>query len=357
MCIPHGLAQGYYRRQCRYYKWEIWDTLFTLSGVEQCETGIYRPSSNGRAERAVQTVTTTLRNCLERNGREGSTWPQLLPQTLWGQNDLPWVISGFSAHRLLFGRELVGSGDVAPLVDEFNGAEDAEQFFDRLVEERAHVQSKLTALQKKEEAKFLKKHPPQRFQPGDWVRNVDDNSTAAKIKRIWQGPFEVMEVVSDGVYKISYLNDVLTVLSSARLKPYLAKHTGERIPLCSKTDVDSLVEDDQWVVERITGYQEFGRGRNKVMKWRVKYKRHAKEQWEPARSFVHHLTDEWVKYNKRHKVNVSLAEVKALSLTAGIRHMSSPPLSTGSHDMRREVRLCYSLLAWDLGMSIVDMPL
>ena len=338
---------------------KFWDTLFTLSGVEQCKTEIYRPSSNGRAERAVQTVTNTLRNFLEQSGREGSTWPQLLPQALWGLNDLPGVISGFSPHRLLFGREPVGFGDVAPLVDEFDGAEDAEQFFDRLVEERAHVQSKLTALHKKEEAQFLKKHPPQRFQPGDWVwvRNVDDKSTAAKIKRIWQGPFEVMEVVSDGVYKISYLNDVLTVLSSARLKPYLAKHTGERIPLCSKTDVDFLVEDDQWVVERITGHQEFGRGRNKVMKWRVKYKGHAEEQWEPARSFVHHLTDEWVKYNKRHKVNVSLAEVKALSLTAGIRHMSSPPPSTGSHDMRRAVRLCYSLLAWDMGMSIEDMPL
>ena len=93
------------------------------------------------------------------------------------------------------------------------------------------------------------------------------------------------------------------------------------------------------------------------MKWRVKYKGHAEEQWEPTRSFVHHLTDERVKYNKRHKVIVSLAEVKALSLTAGVRHMSSPPPSTGSHDMRRAVRLCYSLLAWYIGMSIEDMPL
>ena len=159
-------------------------------------------------------------------------------------------------------------------------------------------------------------------------------------------------MVSDRSYKISYLHDVLTVLGSACLKCYLAKYTGGRIPLCSKTDLDFLVEDKQWVVERITGHQGFGRGQNKVMKWRVKYKGHAEEQWEPARSFVHHLTDEWVKYNKRHKVNDSLFEVKALSLTAGIRHMSSPPLSTGSHDMHRAVLLCYSLLAWGMGMSM-----
>ena len=121
--------------------------------------------------------------------------------------------------------------------------------------------------------------------------------------------------------------------------------------------MESLVEDHQWVVERITKHQEFRSGRNKVMKWGVKYKEHAGEQWEPARSFVDHLNDEWVKYNKRHKVNVSFGKVKALSFKAGIRHMSSPPASTGSHEMHPAVRLCYSLLAWDMGMSIADMPL
>ena len=225
----------------------FWDTWFNLSGVEQCKTEIYHPSSNGRAEDAVQTVTNTLRNFFKQSGREGSAWPQLLPQAVWGLNDLLGVISGFSPHRLLFCREPVGFGDVAPLVDEFDWAKDAEQFFARLVEKGTHVQSELSALHKKEEAKLLKKHPPERFQPGYWVwvRNIDDKSTAAKIKRIWQGPFEVIEMVSDGVYKTVYLNDVPTVLSSAHLRPYLAKHTGERIPLCSKADVDFSVEDHQ----------------------------------------------------------------------------------------------------------------
>ena len=93
------------------------------------------------------------------------------------------------------------------------------------------------------------------------------------------------------------------------------------------------------------------------MNWRIKYEGHAEEHQEPARCFVHHLNDEWVKYNKLHKVNLSLGKVKALSLKAGIRHMSSPPMSSGSHEMHPAVRLCYCLLAWDMGMSIADMPL
>ena len=148
-----------------------------------------------------------------------------------------------------------------------------------------------------------------------------------------------MEVVSDRVYNILYLNDVLTVLSSAPLKPYLAKHTGKRLSLWAKRDVGNLVEDDQRVLERITGHQGFGRRHRKVMKWRVKYSGHAEEKWEHTRTFVHHLTEEWVKYNKEKKVNVSFAEVKALPLTAGIRHMSSPPPSTDSHQKHRALQL------------------
>ena len=125
------------------------------------------PGIHLRRHSILRELTNTLRNFLEQSGREGSTWPQLLPQALWGLNNLPGDISGFSPHRLLFGGERVGFRDVAPLVDEFDGAEDAEQFSDRLVEERTRVQSKLTALHKTEEAKVLKRHPPQWFQPGD----------------------------------------------------------------------------------------------------------------------------------------------------------------------------------------------
>ena len=44
-----------------------------------------------------------------------------------------------------------------------------------------------------------------------------------------------MEVVSDELYKISYLNDFLTVLSNARFKPYLANHTGTGYPSTPKS--------------------------------------------------------------------------------------------------------------------------
>ena len=90
---------------------KFWNSLFTLSGVEQCSTEMDRRSSNGRAERAVHTVTKTLRNVSEQSRREAC--PQLLPQALWGLHDLPGAISGLSSHRLLFGREPVAFSYVA----------------------------------------------------------------------------------------------------------------------------------------------------------------------------------------------------------------------------------------------------
>ena len=51
-----------------------------------------------------------------------------LPLALWRSSDLPGLVAPYSPHRLVFGRDLVGFGEVAPTVPG-DGAEDAQQFF------------------------------------------------------------------------------------------------------------------------------------------------------------------------------------------------------------------------------------
>ena len=90
--------------------------LFAMSGVEQHSSLAYRPQSNGRAERAVQSIVNSLRQYLEQCG--GSIkhyWMESLPLALWALNDLPGAVSGYSPHRLIFGRDPVGWGDCLPV--------------------------------------------------------------------------------------------------------------------------------------------------------------------------------------------------------------------------------------------------
>ena len=74
-------------------------TLCDLSGVQQKQSPIYRPRSNGRAETAVQVVLDILRIFLAQTGKRDTV--RLLPLALWTINDVPQPVSGYSSH--LFG--------------------------------------------------------------------------------------------------------------------------------------------------------------------------------------------------------------------------------------------------------------
>ena len=115
------------------------NALCNLAGIEQAKSVIYRPKFNGRAERAVQSTINTLRQYLL--SRKVS-WLEVLPLALWGLNDLPGAVAPYSPHRLVFGRDPIGVGNL-PLVVDSEGCEDAPQFFKRVAAERELVQEKL----------------------------------------------------------------------------------------------------------------------------------------------------------------------------------------------------------------------
>ena len=80
-------------------------------------------------------------------------------------------MSRYSPHKIVYGREPVGFGDVQPTIPR-DGRADAAAFVLQLVKDRKMVKDKLAKIHRKEAAKFLKPHPRQIFQEGEkvWVR-------------------------------------------------------------------------------------------------------------------------------------------------------------------------------------------
>ena len=102
--------------------------LCLLSGIEQHQSVISYPSSNGRAEATVKSVVMASRKFLH---QRAGKWVQALPLAVWGLNNLPGLIAPYSPHRLVFGTDAVRFGDVPPFVPE-DAAEDALGFFQRV---------------------------------------------------------------------------------------------------------------------------------------------------------------------------------------------------------------------------------
>ena len=56
---------------------------------------------------------------------------EALPMALWGLNDLPGAVTPYSPHRVVFGRDPPWFGNTPPMED-WQGPEDALQFFERV---------------------------------------------------------------------------------------------------------------------------------------------------------------------------------------------------------------------------------
>jgi len=100
-----GIPNEFFSDNASWLNSKFLQTLLALSGVERNTSVVYQHRSNGRAEAAVRAIVRALRLFLEHRAKSSGEWYHALPLALWGLNDLPGVVSPYSPHRLLFGRD------------------------------------------------------------------------------------------------------------------------------------------------------------------------------------------------------------------------------------------------------------
>ena len=169
------------------------------------------------------------------------------------------------------------------------------------------VQEKLEAIHKKILDKFLKKHPPSFFVAGDRVWVQSGHEEREKLGKVWQGPAEITDKISDSVYRGNH-NGVEQDLSVQRLKPFLKFDDGRQPPLRYYAE-RCEIHDDSYVVERVDKHEWRGKGANGRKKrarqlfpganpwWYVKFRDHARLEWHPAASFLNNINSTLMKYN------------------------------------------------------------
>ena len=283
-------------------------------------------------------VLDSLRKCFAQTGRKN--WVQLLPLALWTANDIPGPVSGYSPDFVVLGRQPIGFGDCPPVIPE-HGSQDAIQFFQRLVADRKYVQQKLQDIHDRESRKFLQQHPRHVYQDGErvWYQNHKKNSNKRKLDRLWQGPGEVLGRVGTNQYLVATEKGEV-VLNSMRIEPYIPPSSGEQVPLHYYTEQEFLVETDQYIVEDIRGHKTSGRGKNKEILWEVKYRGFPETEWQPPSAFMNNVTDVWLKYNRKHNIDISIKDLRVLRAQDTCPCMLHDTL----HQLYREERAARRLL-------------
>jgi len=305
-CIPFmGIPNEIISDQDHLISSKFFSTLCGLLGIEQHFSIIYRPKGNGRAEAAVRTIVQMLRLAL---ADKGKTWIQALPWALFQQNSLPGIVLPHSPHKIVFGREPPGVGDI-PSCRPQSVSVSCEEWFDKIDSFRKSVQEKVTQIHDRLRSTFMKDFSSSVYEPGDkvWVRNSTQRTDSTKLDPLWTGPCEILERIGNtGRYKVS-LPSGPGDMHMDNFKPYLVPPNGTAIPCHYFKPRPKVPETDEYIVQKILDHK-VERG---VHLWKVRWKGYGPEEdtWEPATSFVGYIQKDWKIWNKTHDIQIPIGDI------------------------------------------------
>ena len=223
-------------------------TMCAARGIVHAKSVAYKPQSNGRAERAVQSLINLLRRC---GGDDG--WPDALPRILSILRQTPGP-SGLSPYNIVFGREGLVEGLPVPVERE---AEDAADFQRRMAEVDTKVRE---ILQKEHQAAHARQLAGQSRESKancahhQWKIAVDMRCwvrravMAHKLHSIWLGPHIVRKQVGKDTWMIN-LGRHVRVCHRSQLKEHYTR--------TMDSDEDTLGYDE-WDVKEILGRRRRG---------------------------------------------------------------------------------------------------
>ncbi|XP_072178202.1 uncharacterized protein [Diadema setosum] len=198
--IPHELLSD----QGSNFMSLLMKQLCSSLGIKQIRTSPYHPQANGLVER----FNATLKDMLKPYTLEGNvTWDDLIPYVLFAYREVPQESTGFSPFELLYGHRVRGPLDVIreAWLGETVPEEGLVSYVLNCRERSANIttaaQKNLAQAQKRQKAWYDRKARTKDLQVGDKVL-VLLPSSSNKLLAKWQGPYPVIQKLSDVNYVV-----------------------------------------------------------------------------------------------------------------------------------------------------------
>ena len=199
----HGIPENILTDQGSVFMSRLTKSVCELLGIDRIRTSPYHPQSDG----ALEKWHACLKGMLKKSGVELKNWDLSLKYLLFAYRDTPHAVTGFTPFELLFGREVKGPLSLVHaswLAEEAVGVE-AHEWLTNLKEQLKLTSAVVTEREKKAKAKMklaYDKHAREKvFEVGEEVL-VRRPGLKRKLGDSWDGPYKIVEKISNLNYKI-----------------------------------------------------------------------------------------------------------------------------------------------------------
>ncbi len=230
LCVPRSLHSD----QGRNFESFLFQEVCRLLEINKTRTSPYHPQSDGLIEHFNRTLLAMLSLFVDKNQKN---WDLLLPYVMMAYRSSVHATTGFTPYKVVFEREMVLPVDVMLNVNLEEDFDSPNEYVQRMAETLSTVvgsvqqhQLQASSQQKKY---FDFRAQVQYYSEGElvWVRNkARKKGVCFKLQRTYNGPFKVIERLSDVLYQIQPIKGGKTVVVHYnRLKPYASKFVSERL--------------------------------------------------------------------------------------------------------------------------------
>ena len=185
---------------------EIMQSLCKLLGIERSTTCVRRPQSDGVCERFNHTVQNMLSTALTDHIFD---WDEVLPFLMMAYRASKHESTGFSPNKMLYGKEiklpLEAYAPETPDSQEFKAPEYVEHIQNLLKKSHAIAMENLERAVEYQQRSYLNRLKPHAYHLKEAVwywRPVFKKGQCPKLMSFWIGPFFIVEILSDVVYRI-----------------------------------------------------------------------------------------------------------------------------------------------------------